>query len=120
MVTPTAGSVVLVPFPFSDLSQSKRSPSAVLRSCSRGRSAATGFSVRSRASRMRTLVRWNLRTIISSVAVFDSSAMLGQPNSSQRTRVFSFPRQGSSVPSRSRESLMKSFLLFNDNEAPPE
>ncbi len=30
MVTPTAGSVVLVPFPFSDLSQSKLRPAVVL------------------------------------------------------------------------------------------
>ena len=30
MVTPTAGSIVLVPFPFSDLSQSKRRPAVVL------------------------------------------------------------------------------------------
>ena len=30
MVTPTAGTVVLVPFPFSDLSQSKLRPAAVL------------------------------------------------------------------------------------------
>ena len=30
MVTPSAGAVVLVPFPFSDLSQSKRRPAIVL------------------------------------------------------------------------------------------
>lgn len=30
MVTPTIGSVVLVPFPFSDLSQSKRRPAVVV------------------------------------------------------------------------------------------
>ena len=36
MVTPTAGSVVLVPFPFSDLSQSKRRPAVVLASAERG------------------------------------------------------------------------------------
>ena len=36
MVTPTAGSVVLVPFPFSDLSQSKRRPAVVLAGAERG------------------------------------------------------------------------------------
>jgi len=36
MVTPTAGSVALVPFPFSDLSQSKRRPAVVLASAERG------------------------------------------------------------------------------------
>ena len=36
MVTPTAGSVVLVPFPFSDLSQSKRRPAVVLANAERG------------------------------------------------------------------------------------
>ena len=36
MVTPTAGFVVLVPFPFSDLSQSKRRPAVVLASAERG------------------------------------------------------------------------------------
>jgi mRNA interferase MazF len=30
MVTPSVGAVVLVPFPFSDLSQSKRRPAVVL------------------------------------------------------------------------------------------
>jgi mRNA interferase MazF len=36
MVTPTAGSVVLVPFPFSDLSQSKLRPAVVLARVERG------------------------------------------------------------------------------------
>ena len=36
MGTPTAGSVVLVPFPFSDLSQSKRRPAVVLADAERG------------------------------------------------------------------------------------
>jgi mRNA interferase MazF len=36
MGTPAAGSVVLVPFPFSDLSQSKRRPAVVLASAERG------------------------------------------------------------------------------------
>ncbi len=36
MVTPTAGSVVLVPFPFSDLSQSKLRPAVVLAAAERG------------------------------------------------------------------------------------
>ncbi len=36
MVTPAAGSVVLVPFPFSDLSQSKRRPAVVLANAERG------------------------------------------------------------------------------------
>ena len=36
MVTPTTGSVVLVPFPFSDLSQSKRRPAVVLADAERG------------------------------------------------------------------------------------
>ncbi len=36
MVAPTAGSVVLVPFPFSDLSQSKRRPAVVLAGVERG------------------------------------------------------------------------------------
>lgn len=36
MGTPTAGSVVLVPFPFSDLSQSKRRPAVVLADAQRG------------------------------------------------------------------------------------
>ena len=36
MVTPTAGSVVLVPFPFSDLSQSKLRPAVVLAGGGRG------------------------------------------------------------------------------------
>ena len=36
MVSPTAGSVVLVPFPFSDLSQSKRRPAVVLAAAERG------------------------------------------------------------------------------------
>jgi mRNA interferase MazF len=36
MVTPTAGSVVLIPFPFSDLSQSKLRPAVVLADAGRG------------------------------------------------------------------------------------
>ena len=36
MGTPTAGSVVLIPFPFSDLSQSKRRPAVVLADAGRG------------------------------------------------------------------------------------
>ncbi len=36
MVIPTRGSVVLVPFPFSDLSQSKRRPAVVLAHAERG------------------------------------------------------------------------------------
>lgn len=36
MVTPTAGAVVLVPFPFSDLSASKRRPAVVLAAAGRG------------------------------------------------------------------------------------
>jgi mRNA interferase MazF len=36
MVTPAAGSVVLVPFPFSDLSQSKLRPAVVLADAGRG------------------------------------------------------------------------------------
>ena len=36
MVTPSAGSVILVPFPFSDLSQSKLRPAVVLADAARG------------------------------------------------------------------------------------
>jgi len=36
MVSPTAGAVVLVPFPFSDLSQSKLRPAVVLANAGRG------------------------------------------------------------------------------------
>lgn len=36
MVTPTAGTVVLVPFPFSDLSQAKLRPAVVLADVGRG------------------------------------------------------------------------------------
>ena len=36
MVAPSAGSVVLVPFPFSDLSQSKLRPAVVLANAGRG------------------------------------------------------------------------------------
>ena len=36
MVTPAAGSVVLVPFPFSDLSRAKRRPAVVLAHAERG------------------------------------------------------------------------------------
>lgn len=36
MGTPAAGSVVLVPFPFSDLSQSKRRPAVVIASAGNG------------------------------------------------------------------------------------
>ena len=36
MAAPAAGSVVLVPFPFSDLSHSKRCPAVVLANASRG------------------------------------------------------------------------------------
>ncbi|MCZ6491615.1 MAG: type II toxin-antitoxin system PemK/MazF family toxin [Acidobacteria bacterium] len=36
MVTPTAGAVVLVPFPFSDLSQTKLRPAVVLADAGRG------------------------------------------------------------------------------------
>ena len=36
MVTPTAGAVVLVPFPFSDLSQAKLRPAVVLAGVGRG------------------------------------------------------------------------------------
>ena len=36
MVTPTAGAVVLIPFPFSDLSQAKLRPAVVLANSGRG------------------------------------------------------------------------------------
>jgi mRNA interferase MazF len=36
MVSPTAGSVVLLPFPFSDLSHSKRRPAVVLANSGKG------------------------------------------------------------------------------------
>jgi mRNA interferase MazF len=36
MVTPSSGAVVLVPFPFSDLSQSKRRPAIVLADAEKG------------------------------------------------------------------------------------
>lgn len=36
MVAPTVGSIVFVPFPFSDLSQSKRRPAVVLAAAERG------------------------------------------------------------------------------------
>lgn len=36
MVTPTTGAVILVPFPFSDLSQAKLRPAAVLAEAGRG------------------------------------------------------------------------------------
>lgn len=36
MVAPARGSVVLVPFPFSDLSQAKRRPAVVLAAAERG------------------------------------------------------------------------------------
>ena len=36
MVIPTAGSIVVVPFPFSDLTQSKLRPAVVLASADRG------------------------------------------------------------------------------------
>lgn len=36
MVIPSAGSVVLIPFPFSDLTQSKRRPAVVLAAAERG------------------------------------------------------------------------------------
>jgi mRNA interferase MazF len=36
MVTPAAGKVILVPFPFSDLSQSKLRPAVVLAGVGRG------------------------------------------------------------------------------------
>ena len=36
MVTPTTGAVVLIPFPFSDLSQSKLRPAVVLADASKG------------------------------------------------------------------------------------
>ncbi len=36
MVTPSAGSVVLVPFPFSDLSHSKMRPAVVLADATKG------------------------------------------------------------------------------------
>ena len=36
MVSPTAGSIVLVPFPFSDLSQSKRRPAVVIADAEHG------------------------------------------------------------------------------------
>ena len=48
MVTPATGAVVLIPFPFSDLSQAKLRPAVVLADVGRG----TGFSVRLRAIRM--------------------------------------------------------------------
>ncbi len=36
MVTPTIGSIVLIPFPFSDLSQSKLRPTVILANAGRG------------------------------------------------------------------------------------
>lgn len=36
MVAPSAGDVVLIPFPFSDLSRSKLRPAVVLAACGRG------------------------------------------------------------------------------------
>jgi len=36
MVTPTIGSIVLIPFPFSDLSQSKLRPTVILANAGKG------------------------------------------------------------------------------------
>lgn len=47
MVPPAVGKVILVPFPFSDLSESKLRPALVLAD----EDAATGFRVRSQANR---------------------------------------------------------------------
>ena len=49
MVVPTTGVVVLVPFPFSDLSQAKLRPAVVLAHAGRG----IGFSAKLPASNMR-------------------------------------------------------------------
>ena len=74
MVAPAAGAVVLVRFPFSDLSQTKLRPAVVLAELV----VATASSVRSRASRTVTPVRSSSTTPPLPPAPCASSAMLAR------------------------------------------
>ena len=60
MVTPTAGEVVLVPFPFSDLSQSRVRPALCLADAGRGDWVLCQITSSPYGARRR--FRWTLRT----------------------------------------------------------
>ncbi len=94
MGTPAAGSVVLGPFPFSDLSQSKQRPAVVLAEAG----GAIGFSVRLPVSLTVIIEPSSWWTPTSSGAAFDSPATHDQPNSLQPMKGFLSLRQACSAP----------------------
>ncbi|HEY5894361.1 MAG TPA: hypothetical protein VIT91_14140 [Chthoniobacterales bacterium] len=110
MVTPTAGSVVLVPFPFSDLSQSKRRPTVVLANVERGDWILCQVTSKPYA---------DARAVELTDADFEHGS-LRLVSYARPAKLFtaheslSFPRPACSLPGRSKESLMKSSLLFNE------
>jgi hypothetical protein len=57
VVTPATGAVILVPFPFSDLSQAKLRPAVVL-------AEGIGFCAKSPATRMGMFVRLNSQRLV--------------------------------------------------------
>ena len=86
MGAPAIGSVVLVPFPFSDLSQSKRRPAVVLAPAERGDWILCQITSKPYAAvRAVPLTDADL-TLTSSGAAWASPATPGRPSSSPRTK----------------------------------
>ena len=109
MGTPSAGSVVLIPFPFSDLSQSKLRPAVVLASAARGDWILCQITSRPWGDpRAEPL---NSGDFASGGLRLASSC--GPQNSSPRTRVFLRPRLAGSNRKLSGESEMRC-SLFSD------
>lgn len=94
MVTPAAGSVVLVPFPFSDLSRAKLRPAVVLADAGRGDWILCQVTSKPYADPAAVL----LRNVDFSTGSLQLAAMPGPGHCSPLIKACSRPKPGGSSP----------------------